>query len=400
MALRSNDGFATAGYIPLLAPDPPTAVTAVRSNSNIVVSFTAPANFGGEGVTSYLVEGFVGGVLTVSASGTSSPVTVVSPTPGSSFTFTVRAVNTYGQSIRSNASASVFAIGSASYTTAGTYTWVAPAGITSASVVCVGGGGGGANGRYTNNTGGGGGELRYVNNISVTPGNSYTVVVGASGVGGATSSIVGPTPTYNVGTAGGQSSFNSTTVRANGGAGGTGATFAAGGSGGTGSGANGGAGGAPNSYGGGGGGGAGGYTAAGGAGGRQSGGTLSGATATGGGGGGGGAGGPNLGSFPTQCCYTVDVGGGGGYGGGVGLYGAGANGGGGATNTIYDPGNAGTAGSGGSNQSYGGGGGGGNYTFDYFYQTTTAYSGDNGGVGAVRIVWPGTVAQFPSTNVS
>jgi len=257
MALRSNDGFATAAYNPLLAPDPPAVLTAVRSDSNIVVSFTPPANVGASAITSYVVEGFIGGVLSTSASGASSPITVTSLTAGSVYTFTVRAVNKYGPSLKSNASASVTSVGSAPYTTAGTYTWVAPSGITSVSVLCVGGGGGGANGRSTNNTGGGGGELRYVNNISVTPGNSYTVVVGTAGVGGATSSIVGPTPTYNVGTAGGQSSFNSTTVRANGGAGGTGATFAAGGSGGTGSGANGGAGGAPNSYGGGGGGGAG-----------------------------------------------------------------------------------------------------------------------------------------------
>lgn len=68
--------------------------------------------------------------------------------------------------------------GQQAYITSGTYCWVAPAGVTSVSVVAVGGGAGGTNGG-----GGSGGGLGYKNNISVTPGNSYTVVVGAGGAG-------------------------------------------------------------------------------------------------------------------------------------------------------------------------------------------------------------------------
>ena len=59
--------------------------------------------------------------------------------------------------------------GQQAYTTAGTYTWVAPTGVTSVSVVCVGSG----SSIYA-------GALSYKNNISVTPGNSYTVKVGSS----------------------------------------------------------------------------------------------------------------------------------------------------------------------------------------------------------------------------
>ena len=66
--------------------------------------------------------------------------------------------------------------GQQAYTTAGTYTWIAPAGVTSVSVVAVGGGGG-----YGFNIGGGGGGLGYKNNYPVSPGGSYTVVVGAKG---------------------------------------------------------------------------------------------------------------------------------------------------------------------------------------------------------------------------
>ena len=64
------------------------------------------------------------------------------------------------------------------FTTPGTYSWVAPAGVTSVSVVCVGAGGaGGSNG----GKGGGGGALGYKNNIAVSPGSNYTVVVGQGG---------------------------------------------------------------------------------------------------------------------------------------------------------------------------------------------------------------------------
>ena len=91
------------------------------------------------------------------------------------------------------------------YTTAGTYTWVAPAGVTSVCVVCVGGGGGGS-WHNNNSTGAGGGGLGYKNNISVTPGNSYTVVVGNGGAGASVFNTAGSN--------GGESYFiNTSTVR-------------------------------------------------------------------------------------------------------------------------------------------------------------------------------------------
>ena len=57
--------------------------------------------------------------------------------------------------------------GQQAYTTFGTYSWVAPAGVTSVCVVCVGGG------SYK-----GAGGLGWKNNIVVIPGNSYSVRVG------------------------------------------------------------------------------------------------------------------------------------------------------------------------------------------------------------------------------
>jgi hypothetical protein len=56
--------------------------------------------------------------------------------------------------------------GQEAYVAAGTYSWIAPTGVTAVSVVCVGAGGGGDN--YYG-SGGGGGALAYINNRSVTP---------------------------------------------------------------------------------------------------------------------------------------------------------------------------------------------------------------------------------------
>ena len=64
------------------------------------------------------------------------------------------------------------------YTIAGSYSWTAPAGVTTVHIVAIGGGGGG-----TRVGAGGGGELRYKNTVSVTPSNVYAVVVGVGGTG-------------------------------------------------------------------------------------------------------------------------------------------------------------------------------------------------------------------------
>ena len=66
------------------------------------------------------------------------------------------------------------ATGEASWTIPGTYSWTCPTDVTSVCVVCIGAGGTG--GAY----GGAGGSLAYKNNITVTPGQSYSIVVGAT----------------------------------------------------------------------------------------------------------------------------------------------------------------------------------------------------------------------------
>lgn len=227
----------------------------------------------------------------------------------------------------------IIAPGQVAYTSSGTHTWTAPAGVTSVCVVCVGGGTGG---NSNNRAGGAGGSLGWKNNITVVPGQSYTVVVGAGGAGGSFPS------------AGGDSYFISlTTVK-----GGANRTYV-------------GDGGGLGGIGYGGGGGAGGYSGNGGDGSSSG----SGANGSGGGGGGGGDAGAN----------------GRGGGGGVGILGQGTSG----LGSIYN----GTGGSGGANGgegssgafggAYGGGGGG--------------QVAGQGGSGAVRIIW-GTGRAFPSTS--
>ena len=123
--------------------------------------------------------------------------------------------------------------GQQTYTSSGEYSWTCPSGVTSVSVVCIGGGGGGNGGGsgVGGAGGGGGGGLGYKNNISVTPGQSYIVVVGGGGAGDAWD---GPPYSDNPADDGGDSYFiNAITVKGGGGGGGLGNSSATGGSGGT-----------------------------------------------------------------------------------------------------------------------------------------------------------------------
>ena len=311
---------------------------------------------------------------------------------GETFTASVRTgsitgtvVATASQVTISDAAAA--AVGQQEYTTPGTYSWTCPSGVTSVCVVVVGGGGGG-NGGYGH--GGGGGGLAYKNNISVTPGQSYTVVVGDGGTGGTDDdgSIWTVSPNN---TAGGASYFSSTsTVRATGGAAGTTWGSAAGGTKTAGDG-----------------GGDGGLAAVSGAGYHWPGGGAGGYSGNGGRTGSSGSGySGHAGTDYYGHAGTGGAGGGGGYtgnhnpgggGGGVGIYGEGTAGAGGTGQSSYGSsggGGGGSAGQDGAGATTGagclggdfGGGGGCGYT-----------TGGDGAGGAVRIIW-GSGRAFPSTN--
>jgi len=349
MSLRSPAGYIYPGYDPLRVPNAPTIGTAsIASATSVSVTFTAPSNVGGGAITGYIATARrTSDGTTVGGTGSSSPVTITGLTTDVAYTVTVAAVNAFGPSASSAASNSVtpvVVVGQVAYTTAGTYSWVAPAGVTSVSVVAVGTGGGSYGGAVSG--GGGGAGLGYKNNYPVTPGSSYTVVVPGA-------------VAYNVN--GGDAYFVSTSVVRGGGgisrdigqnAGGTGGTYTGDGGG------NGGAGGLN-----GGAGGAGGYSGTGGTGGAN--GANNGTDGSGGGGGG---------SYG-----TASIGG----GGGVGLLGQGSNG---AGGTVSTGGGGGSGGAAGANASDGGLFGGG------------SFAGNGVGRGAVRIIWPGTTRSFPSTN--
>ena len=204
--------------------------------------------------------------------------------------------------------------------TAALTNWIVPAGVTSISVVTVGHGGpAGAMDGEVGGTGGGGGALAYVNNISVTPGETLNIEVG------------GYSRVYR--------SAASPLISAGASTGWMGGTVLTGTGGGGGNGSGGGG------YHTGSCGGAGGYAGNGG-------------NAPGYAGAGGGGGGGYVGYYK---------------GGGVGLLGQGASGA--AISAMGD----GNPGSGGSGSTYGGGG---------------------SGPGAVRIIWPGNLRQFPSTRTT
>ena len=82
-----------------------------------------------------------------------------------------------------NANVSGYFLSSQEYTSPGTYSWTVPNGVTSISVAAIGGGGAGSQ-KTSGGTGGGGGQLKYTNNIAVTPGQVYSIVVGNGGVTG------------------------------------------------------------------------------------------------------------------------------------------------------------------------------------------------------------------------
>lgn len=87
-------------------------------------------------------------------------------------------------------------MGSTSYSTAGSFTWTAPAGVTSVNATIKGGGGSG--GSFV---GGGGGGCSVLFGNGVTPGSDYAVLVGSGGA-----SAAGPGFSGNNGS---PSSFNS-----------------------------------------------------------------------------------------------------------------------------------------------------------------------------------------------
>lgn len=307
-------------------------------------------------ITSYSYQWQRNGSNITGATGSSYTLTT------SDFGYTIRCVVTATNSVGSTAAASAssaavtYATGQSVYTSPGSYTWYTPTGVSSISIVAVGGGSGGGS-----TAGGRGGGLGYRNNYPVTQAYGIPLVVGAGGTAapfsGASSGVGEKSWMFS------QYYFNDGSVYGGGGDGtGPGYAHPTGGIGGE------------RGYSGYGGGGAAGYSGYGGTGGDFG---VNGTAAQGGGGGGG----------ATYVSGTWATGG----GGGVGIYGQGSSGAGGTSG--YRGGGGGSGGSAGGDTGAAGGfgaGGGGSDSGSGFFP---------GGGGAVRIVWPGSSRQFPSTNV-
>jgi hypothetical protein len=138
---------------------------------------------------------------------TTNKVSRTPPTldPSTTYYFRVRHKNdTLGYSDWSNTVSATMGDpqGEVLYTTPGSYTWTAPAGVTAVSVVAIGAGGSGRSDTYSDGSGGAAGGLGWKNSIPVIPGNNYTVQVGANGGNNNSGSAASGTDSYflNTGT--------------------------------------------------------------------------------------------------------------------------------------------------------------------------------------------------------
>ncbi|MEC0090461.1 S-layer homology domain-containing protein [Paenibacillus macquariensis] len=94
MSAESNQASVT----PATVPAAPTNISAVAGNGQATVTFTAPADNGGSAVTGYEVTSSPGNVV---VTGAVSPITLTGLTNGTSYTFTVKAINGIGKSVSS-----------------------------------------------------------------------------------------------------------------------------------------------------------------------------------------------------------------------------------------------------------------------------------------------------------
>jgi hypothetical protein len=397
----SIPAFSSTVFPGAFTPDTAFTVSAATATNpgSTAIAYTVSAGSLPSGMTLNATTGVISGTagpssqtpisyaFTISAS--SGGYTKSKVFSGSFYYFSVQGQSLYGTNVGT-----------------GTFTWVAPKGVSAVSVVAVGGGGSGPRSYNSSAAGGGGGGLGWKNNIPVTPLQSYNVVVGS----------YGNSTSYGDGNLrGGTSYFISTsTVAGYGGGhrsvGGTGGPNSYGSTGGGWFGDGGGAGGYSDSS----------YNPGSGAGGYTGNGGPPGNSGSGGGGGGGqgysstygyaSGGGVGLlgqgengiyGSMP----WTPSGGGGGGCGGPGSWNGPGSgswNWNSGRTNPSIGQGDRGMygenpySGSGETSSNlrggeYGGGGGG--------QGDSWPQAGGYGGQGGVRIIW-GTGRSFPATNTT
>ena len=166
-------------------PYTPTIGTATDGGTGTTVSVAFTGN-NTAGLT-YTVLSSPG---SLTATGTTSPITVSGLTSGTAYTFQVKATNSAGDSPYSAASnsvtpvvpAPVYSLAASLYNT---QNWTVPSGVTRIAVYAFGGGGAGFRGVNSGGAGGGagaGGGGAAFKDYTVTSGTSYLVTVGSGGV--------------------------------------------------------------------------------------------------------------------------------------------------------------------------------------------------------------------------
>lgn len=85
----------------IVPPDAPTSVIAEAGNSQAIISFKSPTNTGGAPILNYIITSVP---VNLTAAGLKSPITLTGLANGTSYTFTVVAINSAGIGIASSAS--------------------------------------------------------------------------------------------------------------------------------------------------------------------------------------------------------------------------------------------------------------------------------------------------------
>jgi hypothetical protein len=201
----STASSASSSITATTVPQAPTPGTATATNTTTAsLPFTAGAT-GGSTITNYKysIDGTT--YTAFSPAQTTSPLSISALTPGSSYTFYIKAVNANGDSAASVAYNSI------------TLPFPAPSTI---EYIVVAGGGGAGTAYNAPPSGGGGAGGMLTGNQAISAGTTYTIVVGTGGPGAIKDQYTGGYPMGSIGTSGNTSSFGNLISTTGGGYGG------------------------------------------------------------------------------------------------------------------------------------------------------------------------------------